>query len=72
MAAAAHSGSAVSVVVGVTLFVKVGSRGLEMEGNRTKLVKVGQWTEMLTEIMINPPRPFSGLSFLPNSQKNNK
>lgn len=36
MAAAAHSGSAVSVVVGLTLFFKVDSRGLEEEEETKK------------------------------------
>ena len=39
VAAAAHSGSAVSVVVGLTLFFKVGSRGLEEDRKGTTLVK---------------------------------
>lgn len=42
MAAAAHSGSAVSVVVGLTLFVKVGSRGLEHRKDN-KLFKNRRW-----------------------------
>lgn len=41
MAAATHSGSAVSVELGLTLFIKVGSRGLE-DRKKAKLVKVGQ------------------------------
>lgn len=51
MAASAHSASAVSVVVGLTLFVKVGSRGLEEDRKGTNLVKSGTlqrwWTVIL-------------------------
>ncbi len=46
MAAAAHSGSAVSVEVGLTLFLKVGSRGLEEDRKGTRLVKVRLYIEM--------------------------
>lgn len=56
MAAAAHSGSAVSVEVGLTLFLKVGSRGLEEDRKRTRLVEVRLYTEMVdNEIHASPP-----------------
>lgn len=47
MAAAAHRGSAVSVVVGLTLFLKVGSRGLEEDRKGTWSVKQELYTEMV-------------------------
>lgn len=40
MTAAAHSSSAVSVEVGLSLFLKVGSRGLEGDRKGTRLVNV--------------------------------
>lgn len=48
VAAAAHSGSAVSVEVGLTLFLKVGSRGLEGCGKGTRLFKRGLYSQMCT------------------------
>lgn len=45
MAAAAHRGSAVSVEVGLTLFLKVGSRGLGEDRKGDKVSQSG--TEMV-------------------------
>lgn len=39
--AAAHSSSGVSMEVGLSLFLKVGSRGLEGDRKGTRLVNVG-------------------------------
>lgn len=52
MAAAAHSGSAVSVEVGLTLFFKIGSRGLEEDRKGASLVKVGLTYKKETAITL--------------------
>lgn len=61
--AAAHRCSAVSVEVGLTLFLKVGSRGLEEDRKGTWLVKVGlNCKNYKTETAITL-KPFLGHSF---------